>query len=120
MNTHYILRNKLTGLFFDGTNFSAESANTCARFADAPNEVAARSVWGTNTQIIAITDAQIAALNESDRLDARANEHKRRIGCSEARHAAPYLAAITRLRSRAAKLAFGVYSSFPRVGHYAP
>jgi hypothetical protein len=55
MTTHYVLQNKITGLFFDGTAFNAESASACVRFADAPNEVAIRSVWGENAQIVPVT-----------------------------------------------------------------
>jgi len=50
-----ILRNKLTGLFFDGTNFSAEDALKAKRVGNA-SEVAIKSIWGENTQVITITD----------------------------------------------------------------
>lgn len=111
----YLLRNSVTGLFFNGTNFSAEEANTATRLVGPVNETALVSIWGANTQVIEITAAQIATLELSDECDRRAAKHRQ-----EARGAIPYVsapkeAAATRLSRRATALAVSVYATFPRL-----
>lgn len=112
----YVLRNSRTGLFFNGTNFSAEEANTATRLVGPVNETALLSIWGVNTQLIEITDAQLATLDLSDECDRRAAAHR-----SEARTInntsvqAQREGAATRLSRRATALAVSVYATFPRL-----
>ena len=118
----YILRNKLTGQFFNGTSFSSEdiiSADNPAQiFTGQPDEVAIRQIWGANTQIIVINDDQIATLKQSEEIKVRINAH--RVAANNApalKFAAPHEAAITRLRKRVSELVLSVYCDFPRCGY---
>jgi hypothetical protein len=111
-----ILRNSRTGLFFDGTNFSAEDANKALRLLDHVNEAAVQSIWGANTQVIEITEAQIATLELSDECDRRAAAHRtaaRAINNNSVQ--AQREGAATRLSRRAVALAVSVYATFPRI-----
>lgn len=117
---HYILRNSKTGYFFNGTNFSEESANKATRFDSAPSVEAIKLVWACPVQVIEITDEQIEKLNLSDELEARAEAHRREAREIERRLSASYTvgkqAAATRLFNRATKLACEVYADFPKWG----
>lgn len=131
----YLLRNKLNGFFFNGTNFSAEcpygrfsngegieaDAGTAALiFKGEPDEIAIKVMWGENVQIIEVTSAQLDLFKESARCEARARSHFRegiRVrDQSSCRLAAPYFAAATRLRNRSNRLAVEAYSTFPNCG----
>jgi len=110
-----ILRNKLTGLFFNGTNFSEECANKAKRFQGELSETAIKHMWA-NAQILEITPEQIAKLDLSDELESRAKAHResaKSINHPSVR--AQREGASTRLFRRATKLATEVYSTF---GHY--
>jgi hypothetical protein len=112
----YILRNSRTGLFFDGTNFSAEDANKATRLVGPVNEAALRSIWGANAQVVEITEAQIATLDLSDECDRRAAAHRtaaRTINNNSVQ--AQREGAATRLSRRATALAVSVYATFPRL-----
>jgi len=134
----YILRNKLTGFFFNGTNFSAEcpygrfsngegveaDAGTAAIvFKGEPHEAAIKSIWGENTQIIEVTSVQLDLFKESAKCEARARSQFRE-GIrvreqSSCRFAAPHFAAATRLHNRSNRLALEAYSTFPKCGRAA-
>jgi hypothetical protein len=134
----YLLRNKLTGFFFNGTNFSAESpfgrfSNGEGIAADAgsaaviltgeQNEIAIRSIWGENAQVIEVSEAQLELFKQSANCHARAGTNFRRgVQLQEQsgiRYAAPYFSAATRLRTRGNRLACEAYSGFPKVGRAA-
>lgn len=119
----YILRNKITGLFFNGTNFSEQNANNAKRITDEISEVGIKAIWGANVQVIEITAEQIAKLDLSDELEARAESHRRDAREIEDRLSAAYAvgknSAATRLRRRATELAVEVYSTFPKCGFAA-
>ena len=121
MNTYYILRHAKTGCFFNGTNFSEENANKATRFNVAPAAEAVRLVWACPVQVIAITAEQVAKLDLSDELDARADAHRAEAHVIERRLSAAYTsgkaAAATRLQRRATRLAVEVYADVPRFGH---
>jgi hypothetical protein len=112
-----IIQNQITGLFFDGTNFSAADATAAERFEVAPDSMAIRLVWGDNARVIEVTAEQWEKLELSDELTARANaqfEQGRKVGIS--RYAAPHFAACTRLGRRATAVACEVYKTFPKHG----
>lgn len=115
MTTKFILRHAKNGLFFDGTNFSAQDANKATRFDVAPTASAVALVWACPVQVIEITGAQIEALELSDSLDLRAEAHVNKARTNP-RAAASSASAASRLRRRASELATEVYSSFPRLG----
>jgi len=119
--THYILRHAKTGHFFNGTNFSEENAHKATRFDAAPAAESVRLVWDCPVQVIAITSEQVAKLDLSDELDARADAHRAEARVIERRLGAAYTvgknAAATRLSQRATRLAVEVYATFPRIGH---
>lgn len=134
----YILRNKLTGFFFNGTNFSAsdvygrfsngegiaaDEGSAAVIFKGEANEIAILAIWGVNVQIIEVTDAQLEVLKESANCEARACSRQREAirvqDESSARFAAPLFSAATRLRTRANRLALEVYSTFPDFGRAA-
>lgn len=119
----YILRNKITGQFLNEINFSEDNANKAKRITGEISEVGIKAIWGANVQVIEITDEQIAKLDLSDELDARAEAHRREAREIEKRLSAAYstgkIAAATRLRKRASQLAFEVYSAFPKWGFAA-
>ncbi len=73
----YILRNKITGLFLNETNFSEENANKAKRITGEISEVGIKTIWGSNVQVIEITAEQIAKLDLSDELQDRAKSHRR-------------------------------------------
>jgi hypothetical protein len=50
-----ILRNKLTGLYFAGTNFSASSRASTSPLTTTPHPAALRATWGDNAEIIPAT-----------------------------------------------------------------
>jgi hypothetical protein len=111
-----ILRNKLTGLFFDGTNFSAEDALKAKRVGNA-SEVAIKSIWGKNTQVITITNEVIEQLQLSDELEARAKAHRKNAQAINHTGVAGQLeGAATRLQKRSNRLSCEVYASFPNCG----
>ena len=116
----YILRNKITGLFLNETNFSEENANKAKRITGEISEVGIKAIWGANVQVIEITAEQIAKLDLSDELEARAEAHRHEARGIEKRltsaHAAGKSAAATRLRQRATRLAVEVYANFPKWG----
>lgn len=119
----YILRNKITGLFLNETNFSEENANKAKRITGEISEVGIKAIWGANAQVIEITAEQIAKLDLSDELEARAEAHRREAREIEKRLSASYSAgknaSATRLRRRAIQLAVEVYSAFPKWGFAA-
>jgi len=118
-NSITILRNKLTGLFFDGTNFSAEDALKAKRVGNV-SEVAIKSIWGENTQVITISDEQIKKLELSDELEARAKAHRKNAQAINHTGVAGQLeGAATRLQKRSNVLSCEVYTSFPNYGRNA-
>jgi hypothetical protein len=115
-----ILRNKLTGLFFDGTNFSAEDALKAKRVSGDVSEVAIKSIWGENTQVITISDEQIKKLELSDELEARAKAHRKNaLSINHTGVAGQLEGAATRLQKRSNVLSYEVYTSFPNYGRNA-
>lgn len=48
----YILRNKLTNRYFDGTNFSAENLADATPLTSIPHPAALRDTWGENAEVI--------------------------------------------------------------------
>lgn len=119
----YILRNKITGLFLNETNFSEENANKAKRITGEISEAGIKAIWGANVQVIEITAEQIAKLDLSDELEVRAEAHRREAREIEKRLSAAYAAgksaAATRLRQRANRLAVEVYANFPKWGFAA-
>jgi hypothetical protein len=119
-NSITILRNKLTGLFFDGTNFSAEDALKAKRVNGDVSEVAIKSIWGENTQVITISDEQIKKLELSDELEARAKTHRKNaLSINHTGVAGQLEGAATRLQKRSNALSYEVYTSFPNYGRNA-
>jgi len=116
MNSYFILRHAKSGLFFDGTNFSAEAANKATRFDAASSASAVALVWAGPVQVVEITGLQIEALDLSDSLEERALAHVLKAR-SNPHAAASSASAASRLRRRASELAVAVYGSFPRLGH---
>jgi hypothetical protein len=111
----YIIQNQITGLFFDGTNFSAADATGAKRFEVVPDATSIRIVWGDNARVIEVTAEQWKELELSDELTARAAlqfDAARKI--TSPKIAAPIFAASTRLNSRATAIACEVYRTFPR------
>jgi hypothetical protein len=124
MTTTYVLRNKLTGYFFNGTNFSSEeiiSATNPAQILNGePDQIAIRQIWGSNTQIIVITEEQIETLKKSEELEVRYAEHRSAgFKAISAKVRGAHHAAMTRLGKRATELARSVYCNFPRIGSAA-
>lgn len=115
MTTKFILRHAKNGLFFDGTNFSAQDANKATRFNMPPAASTIALVWACPVQVIEITSAQIEALELSDSLDLRAEDHVEKARTNP-HVAASSASAASRLRRRASELATEVYSSFPLFG----
>ena len=118
MNSSFLLRHATSGLFFDGTNFSAVDANKATRFDAAPAASAVALVWACPVQVVEITSQQIEALDLSDELEQRAQAHVLKARTNP-RAAASSASAASRLRRRASELFVAVYSSFPRAGHVA-
>jgi hypothetical protein len=106
MNSSFLLRHAKSGLFFDGTNFSAEAANKATRFDVALGRPPVALVWADPVQVIEISSGQIAALDLADFLEERAQAHVLKAPSVASRH-----------RRRASELAAAVYGSFPRLGH---
>jgi hypothetical protein len=119
-NSITILRNKLTGFFFDGTNFSAGDALKAKRVSGDVSEVAIKSIWGENTQVITISDEQIKKLELSDELEARAKAHRKNaLTINHTGVVGQLEGAATRLQKRSNALSFEVYASFPNYGRNA-
>jgi hypothetical protein len=120
MKTSYILLHGRTGLFFNGTNFSAEKATDAATFDHEPNAAFVRAAWGDNVQIISVSEEQWTDLRLSDELEQRANRQTA-IGRSlrPRKVAAPHYSAATRLHRRSYELSSRVYSTFPKRGYGA-
>jgi hypothetical protein len=66
----YILRNKITGLFLNETNFSEGNVNKAKRITGEISEVGIKAIWGANVEVIEITAEQIAKLDLSDELES--------------------------------------------------
>ena len=116
MNSSFLLRHAKSGLFFDGTNFSAEAANKATRFDVALGRPPVALVWADPVQVIEISSGQIAALDLADFLEERAQAHVLKARSNP--HAAASSASVaSRHRRRASELAAAVYGSFPRLGH---
>ena len=115
MTTRYILRNKLTGKFFNGTNFLADEVTQAKFFDQQLNASLVEFVWGKNAQVIAITEEQMQIITKSADLISAA-DHSRRLAAqiNTAKYAAPYWSAATRLSQRASRLLAEVYSDFSR------
>tara|TARA_R110002126_G_scaffold164749_1_gene312652 strand:+ start:152 stop:580 length:429 start_codon:yes stop_codon:yes gene_type:complete len=119
-NSITILRNKLTGLFFDGTNFSAENVLKAKRVGANVSEVAIKSIWGENTQVITVANDKIEKLELSEELEARANAHRKNARSINHTGVAGQLeGAATRLQKRSNALSYEVYTSFPNYGRNA-
>jgi hypothetical protein len=119
-NSITILRNKLTGFFFDGTNFSADDALKAKRVSGDVSEVAIKSIWGENTQVITISDEQIKKLELSDELEARAKAHRKNaLSINHTGVVGQLEGAATRLQKRSNKLSYEVYTSFLNCGRSA-
>jgi len=54
MKTYYVLRNSITGLFFNGVNFTSEFEGA-KFFSLKPNHSALRFIWGEEVEIVKIT-----------------------------------------------------------------
>lgn len=116
----YILRNKITGLFLNETNFSEENANKAKRITGEVSEVGIKAIWGANAQLIEITAEQIAKLDKSDEMDARAEAHRREARTiNHTSVKAQKEGVATRLSRRATALACEVYATFPKYGRTA-
>ena len=112
-----ILRNKLTGLFFDGTNFSAEDVLKAKSVSGDVSEVAIKSIWGENTQVITVTSDKIEKLKLSEELEARAKAHRKNaLSINHTGVAGQLEGAATRLQNRSNALSYEVYTSFPNYG----
>lgn len=111
----YIIQNQITGLFFDGTNFSAADATAAKRFELAPDATAICLVWGGNARVIEVTAEQWKKLELSDELTARAAiQFNAARKVTSPKIAGPIFAASTRLGLRATAIACDVYRTFPR------
>lgn len=107
---YFILRNSRTGLFFNGTNFSEESANKAKQFSTV-DATDVKRIWGVYTQICEITSQQLAKLEQSDDLERRSRTHF--VEASKINHPsvrAQREGCATRLYRRATKLACEVYA----------
>ena len=116
----YILRNKITGLFLNETNFSEQNANKAKRITGEVSEVGIKAIWSANAQLIEITAEQIAKLDLSDALNARADAHRTKArGINHTSVRAQLEGAATRLSLRATRVACEVYATFFKSGRTA-